>query len=92
MNRGNWWATVHGVKSTKTQLSMHTHTHTHTQIRNKGSFWKHERLRQVIVTLMVCQWRTEAENAVKQQRIILKDTSLLSSFPHQQTLAFKQNA
>ena len=30
MNRGNWWATVHGVKSTKTQLSMHTHTHTHT--------------------------------------------------------------
>ena len=65
------------------------HTHTYTQIRNKGSFWKHELLRQVIITFMIRQRRIEAENSVKQQRIILKGTSLLSSFPNQQTLPFK---
>ena len=37
MNRGNWWAIVHGVKSTRTQLSAHTHTHTraHTHTRTR---------------------------------------------------------
>ena len=27
-----WWATVHGVVKSQTQLSTHTHTHTHTHI------------------------------------------------------------
>ena len=30
MERGAWWATIHGVMKSWTQLSMHTHTHTHT--------------------------------------------------------------
>ena len=30
MDRGSWWATVHGVPKSQTQLSTHTHTHTHT--------------------------------------------------------------
>ena len=31
MDRGSWWATVHGVPKNQTQLSNYTHTHTHTQ-------------------------------------------------------------
>jgi len=30
MDRGAWWATVHGVTKSRTWLSTHTHTHTHT--------------------------------------------------------------
>ena len=34
MDRGVWWATVHGIAKSQTQLSthvrVHTHTHTHT--------------------------------------------------------------
>ena len=26
MDRGTWWATVHGVTKSQTQLSAHTHT------------------------------------------------------------------
>ena len=29
MDRGDWWATVHGLAKSQTQLSTHTHTHTH---------------------------------------------------------------
>ena len=29
-DRGAWWAKVHGVTKSLTQLSTHTHTHTHT--------------------------------------------------------------
>ena len=29
MDRGAWWATVHGVAKNRTRVS-HTHTHTHT--------------------------------------------------------------
>ena len=37
MDKGAWWATVHGVTKSQTQLSnTHTHTHTHTQ-RWKGN-------------------------------------------------------
>ena len=34
MDRGTWWATVHGVTKSQTSLndSTHTHTHTHTRI------------------------------------------------------------
>ena len=33
MERGAWWATVHGVAKTQTRLSdSHTHTHTHTHL------------------------------------------------------------
>ena len=32
MDRGAWWATVHGMAKSWTQLNMHTHTHTHTHI------------------------------------------------------------
>ena len=30
MDRGSWWATIHGVAKSWTWLSAHTHTHTHT--------------------------------------------------------------
>ena len=30
MNRGAWWAIVHGVAKSQTQLSARAHTHTHT--------------------------------------------------------------
>ena len=30
MDRGAWWATVHGVAKSQTRLSDFTHTHTHT--------------------------------------------------------------
>ena len=30
LDRGAWWATVHGVAKSWTWLSIHTHTHTHT--------------------------------------------------------------
>ena len=33
MDRGAWWATVHGVAKSQTLLSTHTHTHTHTHTR-----------------------------------------------------------
>ena len=32
MDRGAWWATVHGVTKNQTQLSMHVHTHTRKDI------------------------------------------------------------
>ena len=35
MDRGAWWAVIHGVSKSRTQMSdtrMHTHTHTHTHI------------------------------------------------------------
>ena len=35
MDRGAWWATVHGVAKSQTQLNYsftHTHTHTHAYI------------------------------------------------------------
>ena len=38
MDRGTWWATVHGVTKSLTrlkQLSEHTHTHTHTHTQGK---------------------------------------------------------
>ena len=28
MDRGAWWAIVHGVAKSQTRLSVHTHTHT----------------------------------------------------------------
>ena len=41
MDRGAWWATVHGVAKSQTQLSdqnTHTHTHTpHSKVREPGS-------------------------------------------------------
>ena len=32
VDRGAWWATVHGITKCQTWLSTHTHTHTHTSI------------------------------------------------------------
>ena len=29
MDRGAWWATVHEIAKSQTQLNTHTHTHTH---------------------------------------------------------------
>ena len=37
MDRGAWWATVHGVERSPTQLSEHTHTHTHTHIHSSSA-------------------------------------------------------
>ena len=40
MDGGAWWAIVHGVAKSRTQLSnshTHTHTHTHTQ-RERNEF------------------------------------------------------
>ena len=36
MERGVWWATVHGVARNRTRLSMHIHTGTHLRFE-KGS-------------------------------------------------------
>ena len=38
MDRGAWWATVHGVAKSWTQLStcVHTHTHTHSMAYRLG--------------------------------------------------------
>ena len=33
-DRGTWWAAVHRVAESQTQLSVHTHTHTHTHTPN----------------------------------------------------------
>ena len=35
MDRGAWWATVHGVAKSWTQLSTDTHTHTHASVEVK---------------------------------------------------------
>ena len=31
MDRGTWWATVHGIAKSCTHIHSHTHTHTHIQ-------------------------------------------------------------
>ena len=40
MDRGAWWATVHGVVKSRTQWQdrAHTHTHTHTEYRLRQSW------------------------------------------------------
>ena len=38
MDRGAWWATVHGVAKSQTELSLHTHTHTHICLCNFGLY------------------------------------------------------
>ena len=35
MDRGAWWAIVHGVAKSQTQLSARTHKHTHTHTDTK---------------------------------------------------------
>ena len=35
MNRGAWWATVHGVTK-ESDTTEHTHTHTHTHAHTQG--------------------------------------------------------
>ena len=35
MDRGGWWATVHGVAKSQKQLITHTHTHTHIYTHTK---------------------------------------------------------
>ena len=53
MDRGVWWAIVHGIGKSQTWLSTHTHTHTHIriiywqyichgQMKSGESNWKHE--------------------------------------------------
>ena len=37
MDRGAWWATVHGVAKSQTHLSHNTHTHTHTHTHTQRS-------------------------------------------------------
>ena len=39
MDRGTWWATVHGVAKSQTRLSDYTHTHTHTH-RYEWSYYR----------------------------------------------------
>ena len=43
MDGGAWWAIVHGVAKSRTQLSnSHTHTHTHTHThKEKGMNFKY---------------------------------------------------
>ena len=36
-DRGTWWAAVHGVTKSCTQLSNSTHTHTHTHTHTMSS-------------------------------------------------------
>ena len=50
VDRGAWWATVHGVAKSQTQLSTyththrhtHTHTHTHTHMESPVYGWRPE--------------------------------------------------
>ena len=35
MDRGAWWAIVHGVAKSQTQLSVHTYKHKHTHIQSR---------------------------------------------------------
>ena len=46
MDRGAWWAAVHGVTKSRTWLSAythtHTHTHTHTQVYNTILITEHK--------------------------------------------------
>ena len=49
MDREAWWATVHGVEKSRTQLSLslslsHTHTHTHTYMLNPDVLLLHTTL------------------------------------------------
>ena len=50
MNRGAWWATVHGVTKSWTQLSdgvlmhAHGHTHTHTHTHTHKTHWVNSRV------------------------------------------------
>ena len=42
MDRGGWWATVHGVTEGRTQLKQqhtHSHTHTHTHTHANQCSW-----------------------------------------------------
>ena len=39
MDRETWWATVHGVAKSQTQLIAHTYTHTHTHTHRKKKNW-----------------------------------------------------
>ena len=45
MDRGAWWATVHGVAKSRTRLSglahAHTHTHTHTRTPKRSKSVSH---------------------------------------------------
>ena len=44
MDRGAWWATVHGFTKSQTQLSdshTHTHTHTHKTLKSISAMSKH---------------------------------------------------
>ena len=38
MDRGAWWAIVHGVAKSQTQLSARTHKHTHTHTQTQSRF------------------------------------------------------
>ena len=38
MDRRAWWAKIHGVAKSRTQLSMYTHTHSHTHTRSLCNF------------------------------------------------------
>ena len=65
MDRGAWWATVHKVAKSQTQLSdfTHTHTHTHTHTignsvlcrKNKSNTVK-ERGNEIFIPVMTSYW------------------------------------
>ena len=40
MDRGAWWAIVHGVAKSQTWLSTNTHTHTHTHTHSRIIYWQ----------------------------------------------------
>ena len=44
MDRGAWWATLHEIMNSWTQMSDYTHTHTHTH-------WKHQQLNLEMFTI-----------------------------------------
>ena len=51
MNRGAWWATVHGVAKSQTQLSAHTHSD---KKRMRAAGWNSGGYEELLSSLITC--------------------------------------
>ena len=66
MDRGAWWATVHGVAKSQTRLSdfTHTHTHTHTQVGHSFSSKEQVSFNSVTAVTICTDFGAPPENKV----------------------------
>ena len=62
MDRGSWWATVHGVPKNQTQHSNYTHTHPHTHTHTHTELGDTLDLREF--TLPGVRWNTAGNSSV----------------------------